>query len=133
EGAPALSKGTTPSYLILDGQQRLTSLYQAFYGVGEHRYYLDLAALEAGKDLEDCAFYLRANEGNARFGTIEKQAAALVFPLGLLFGDSGFADWATKVQRARCREMAEMMDLQARINRLHQQWVQTIEIYEFTM
>src|SRR5207247_7570908 len=60
EGAPALSKGTTPSYLILDGQQRLTSLYQAFYGVGEHRYYLDLVALEAGKDLEDCAFVLRA-------------------------------------------------------------------------
>src|SRR3989442_9581814 len=73
EGAPALSKETTPSYLILDGQQRLTSLYQAFYGVGEHRYYLDLAALENGRDLEDCAFYLRANEGDARFGTIEKQ------------------------------------------------------------
>jgi len=30
---------------VLDGQQRLTSLYQAFYGVGEHRYYLDLNLL----------------------------------------------------------------------------------------
>ena len=40
EGAPELN-GTKPAYLILDGQQRLTSLYQAFYGQGEHRYYLN--------------------------------------------------------------------------------------------
>jgi uncharacterized protein with ParB-like and HNH nuclease domain len=32
EGAPRLDKGAKPSYLVLDGQQRLTSLYQAFYG-----------------------------------------------------------------------------------------------------
>lgn len=38
EGAPEL-KGAKPAYLILDGQQRLTSLYQAFYSKGEHRYY----------------------------------------------------------------------------------------------
>ena len=37
DGAPTLAKDAKPSYLILDGQQRLTSLYQAFYGVGEHR------------------------------------------------------------------------------------------------
>jgi len=28
-------------YLILDGQQRLTSLYQALYGVGAYRFFLD--------------------------------------------------------------------------------------------
>jgi uncharacterized protein with ParB-like and HNH nuclease domain len=59
EGAPVLAKDQKPSYLILDGQQRLTSLYQAFYGVGDHRYFVDLAGLEAKKDLEDCTFYLR--------------------------------------------------------------------------
>jgi hypothetical protein len=58
EGAPPLGKDAKPSYLILDGQQRLTSLYQAYYGVGEHRYYIDLLGLEAGKDLEDCVFYI---------------------------------------------------------------------------
>src|SRR6185295_666481 len=31
EGAPPLPKEAKPSYLILDGQQRLTSLYQALY------------------------------------------------------------------------------------------------------
>ena len=43
EGAPALAKDKH-TFLVLDGQQRLTSLYQAFYGVGEHRYYLDLVS-----------------------------------------------------------------------------------------
>jgi uncharacterized protein with ParB-like and HNH nuclease domain len=66
--------GVKPAYLVLDGQQRLTSLYQAFYGKGEHRYYLDLAALESGKDLEDAAFYLRTQDGEKKYGTIEQQA-----------------------------------------------------------
>jgi len=40
EGSPLLARDARPSYLILDGQQRLTSLYQSFYGVGEHLYYV---------------------------------------------------------------------------------------------
>lgn len=133
EGSPALSKDHAPSYLILDGQQRLTSLYQALYGAGEHRYYLDLAGLEEGKDLEDCAFYLRADEGQAEFGTIEQQAAKLVFPMGALFGAPGFHGWATKVQSVRCKDMAEMLDLQARLNTLHKEWLEPVEQYEFPM
>ncbi len=50
EGAPALD-GAKHTFLVLDGQQRLTSLYQAFYGVGEHRYYLDLGKLIDGARL----------------------------------------------------------------------------------
>ncbi|MBP7569291.1 MAG: DUF262 domain-containing protein [Acidobacteria bacterium] len=133
EGAPPLSKDTAPSYLILDGQQRLTSLYQAFYGAGEHRYFLDLAGLEAGKDLEDCAFYLKADEAQAQFGSIEQQAAKLVFPMGALFGAPGFQTWATKVQQVRCKTMDEMLDLQARLNKLHQEWLEPVEQYEFPM
>jgi uncharacterized protein with ParB-like and HNH nuclease domain len=53
EGAPELN-GTKPAYLILDGQQRLTSLYQALYGQGEHRYYLNLADLR-GRSLKGIA------------------------------------------------------------------------------
>jgi hypothetical protein len=133
EGATPLSKETRPSYLILDGQQRLTSLYQAFYGVGEHRYYLDLAGLESGKDLEDCAFYLRVNDGNARYGAVDQQAQALVFPMGQLFGGGGFQNWATKVLKVRCKDMSEMLDLQTRLNKLHDLWIRPIEEYEFPM
>src|SRR4051812_15954566 len=37
-GAPSLSSGQMPPLLVLDGQQRLTSLYQAHRGVGDARY-----------------------------------------------------------------------------------------------
>src|SRR5271166_862822 len=49
EGAPALN-GYIHTFLVLDGQQRLTSLYQAFYGAGEHRYFVSLEKLLAGLD-----------------------------------------------------------------------------------
>ena len=133
EGAPELTKDQKPSYLVLDGQQRLTSLYQALYGAGEHRYFLNLGALDAGNDLEDCCFYLRADDGKARFGTIEQQGRELVFPLGQLFGAGGYKDWATKVLAARCKDMSEMLELQTRFNRLHEKWIQPIEDYEFPM
>lgn len=133
EGAPDLAKDTTPSYLVLDGQQRLTSLYQAFYGTGEHRYFVNLAGLDAGEDLEDCVFYLRLREAGVRYGKIEQQAEGLVFPLAALFGGAGFSDWATKVKRIRCASMSEMLDLEARLNQLHDAWIQPIEQYEFPM
>jgi hypothetical protein len=133
EGAPVLGKDAKPSYLILDGQQRLTSLYQALYGVGEHRYFLDLSALENGKDLEDCVFNRRAEDGDAKYGTIPQQAATLVFPLGKVFAGGGFSGWTTKVLKERCKDMAEMLDLQARLNALYERWVHPIEEYEFPM
>jgi len=133
EGAPPLPHDAKPAYLILDGQQRLTSLYQAFYGVGDHRYFANLDGLEKKKDLEDCIFYLRADEAKTRFGTSEQQAEELVFPLGLLFRDGGFTLWATAAQKHRCRDVTEMLDLQTRLARLYEDWIKPIEEYEFPM
>src|SRR5258708_16564261 len=44
EGAPPLN-GHHPKYLVLDGQQRLTSLYQTLYGTGDHLSYVDFLTL----------------------------------------------------------------------------------------
>ncbi|MFZ0891005.1 MAG: DUF262 domain-containing protein, partial [Thermoplasmata archaeon] len=60
QGAPALA-GAVPTYLVLDGQQRLSSLYQAFFGVGDHLYFIDINHLLAGEDFEDAIFHLRAD------------------------------------------------------------------------
>jgi uncharacterized protein with ParB-like and HNH nuclease domain len=65
QGAAPLS-GHGPTFLVLDGQQRLTSLYQAFYGVGEHRYFLNLRQLLDGVDFEEAIFHLRANHHRTR-------------------------------------------------------------------
>jgi len=134
EGAPKLEDQAKPSYLILDGQQRMTSLYQAFYGAGEHRFYLNLAGLEKGEDLEDCAFYMRAHDGEKLYGTIEQQAKALVFPMRCLFGTAnGFSGWQNQVLRVRGGQAAEILDLQERLSKLHTDWIRPIEEYEFPM
>src|SRR5262245_2553793 len=98
EGAPALD-GTKHTFLVLDGQQRLTSLYQAFYGVGEHRYYLDLRKLIEGVDFEEAIFHERATTkaANAR-ESFELQAKELILPLSVLKGGAGgFLNWLLKV------------------------------------
>jgi hypothetical protein len=133
QGAPPLTKDAKPSYLILDGQQRLTSLYQAFYGVGEQKYYINLSGLEKGKDLEDCVFYMRTDDGDAEFGTIAQQAEKLFFPLGKVFSEGGFSGWMNKVLKERCKDIAEMLDLQKRLSELSENWIRPIEEYEFPM
>ena len=133
QGAPELN-GSKPAYLVLDGQQRLTSLYQAFYGKGEHRYYLDLANLEKGKDLEDCAFYLKAEEGESRYGTIEQQAQALIFPLKHVFGlAGGFSGWQNQVLDVAGNDTNAVRDLLKRLTKLRDQWIRPIEEYDFPM
>jgi hypothetical protein len=133
EGAPELN-GTKPAYLILDGQQRLTSLYQAFFGKGEHRYYLDLANLENGKDLEDCAFYLKTEDGQKEYGTIQQQATALVFPLERVFGTSGgFSGWQNQVLDVSGDDTNIVLNLLKRLTKLHDDWIKPIEEYDFPM
>ena len=87
EGAPALN-GYKHTFLVLDGQQRLTSLYQAFFGVGEHRYFLDLKQLMDGADFEEAISYERAKTKRVKaLESLERQAAELILPLGALKGD----------------------------------------------
>ena len=132
EDAPPLGNAK-PSYLILDGQQRLTSLYQAFYGVGDHRFYINLQGLSDKKELEDCVFYLRREDGEAKYGTLTQQAASLVFPFGNLATNGGFAAWASKVQENRCTNVSEMLALQQKLNTCYEQWIKPVEDYEFPM
>jgi len=130
-GAPALD-GHSPSYLVLDGQQRLTSLYQALYGTGNHRYFMNLRGLLDGEDLDDCVFYLRKRRAKRRFGTIEKQAGELVFPLEVVFGHSdGFEEWLDRVLELRDEDGETGKELKQKLRDLRKTWIQNIEDYEF--
>jgi hypothetical protein len=101
EGAPSLA-GQRHTFLVLDGQQRLTSLYQAFYGVGEHRYYLDLRKLLDGGDFEEAIFHVRASTKWARAcENFDLQARELVLPLDVLKGgDQGWSGRLSPVAAA---------------------------------
>ncbi|MCG3204963.1 MAG: hypothetical protein KCHDKBKB_01680 [Elusimicrobia bacterium] len=132
-GAPEINSHK-PAYLILDGQQRLTSLYQAFYGQGDHRYYIDLGKLEQKGDLEDSVFFLKMKDGERKFGTTEQQAASLVFPLARLFGvKDGFSSWQNQIMRISAKTTDAILTLQERLAQLHKTWIKPLEDYEFPM
>jgi len=130
EGAPTLG-GAIHTYLVLDGQQRLTSLYQAFYGVGEHRYFLDLGKLAKSTDFEEAVFHLRATTKWAqRLEGDDAQAQELMLPLSVLKGGAGgYAQWSHKV--ARRLEGQERITLEDALDEIGERWIQTIDDYHF--
>ena len=130
EGAPALAS-TKHTFLVLDGQQRLTSLYQAFYGVGEHRYYLDLAKLAGGADFEEAIFNDRATTKRSKAREdFALQAKELLLPLSVLKGGAGgFLQWILQVTNPMpAEERTKMLDA---LTRLNDNWIKAIDDYHF--
>lgn len=130
EGAPAL-QGAKHTFLVLDGQQRLTSLYQAFYGVGEHRYYLNLRKLMDGLDFEEAIFHVRAaTKWVQAHEAFEAQGKELLLPLAVLKGGSGgFLQWMLRVTNPLSpEERASMLDA---LTRIEDKWIKAIDDYHF--
>jgi len=130
QGAPSL-QSQIPTFLVLDGQQRLTSLYQAFYGVGEHRYYLRLRDLLQGRDFEECIFYLRSNRAAVKeYAKPEVQARELILPLGILRnGIDAFFRWIIDI--TNYLPEPERLPQQTRLMTLAQTWLKAIGEYTF--
>ncbi len=134
---PASSKArlrsTAPkhTFLVLDGQQRLTSLYKAFYGVGEHRYFLSLDKLTNGADFEEAIFHVRATTKWAKAREdFALQAKELLLPLSVLKGGAGgFGRWGRKV--ARQLEDRERIALEDTLDGIDEKWLQVIDDYHF--
>lgn len=102
--------GVAAEWLLLDGQQRLTSLTQALTGEGvvktmdargklmDRRYYIDMELALRGEDRIDESVISVPGDGIIRSGfgkviekdysTPEKERAAGLFPVRLLFGDA---------------------------------------------
>jgi len=96
-----------PSYLVLDGQQRLTSLYQAIYGVGQSRFFLDVGALIAGAEINE-AVRVFSTERAASLETRQAQADALMMPLSAI-RNGGAARWRDEIIRLRNEEDPELL------------------------
>lgn len=130
EGAPSLD-GAKHTFLVLDGQQRLTSLYQAFYGVGEHRYYLRLRNLMDGADFEEAILHVRATRKWVKAREdFALQARELLLPLSVLKGGAGgFLQWILQVTNPmEADERTRMLDV---LTRLNENWIKTIDDYHF--
>ncbi len=137
--------------LILDGQQRLTSLFQSLVmeqpvttrdlrGKPIKRwYYLDIAkALSSNGDREDAIVGLPEdrcirnfrNEVLADYTTIEKECAAELFPLSLVFDVAGLTNWQMKYVQIDPSRVAERL---TRWNRLVQEVIQRFQQYQLPL
>lgn len=130
EGAPLLN-GSKHTFLVLDGQQRLTSLYQAFYGVGEHRYFLNMRKLMDGADFEEAIFHVRSTTKWAISAEdFSLQAKELLLPLSVLKGGAGgFLQWILHVTNPMPPDdRTQLLDALTRLNDV---WIKTIDDYNF--
>jgi hypothetical protein len=119
-----------PSYLVLDGQQRLTSLSLAFSGRGAHRYFLNLAELIEDEDDLDEAVEFYPLKWVKHWATIEGQAEDLALPLSRL---RTFADWRDDVLdiRATTHPDEDQRKLRKRLNELESRYIKPVEQYQF--
>lgn len=116
----SVSVGKEPQLLLLDGQQRLTSLTQALTGTGvvqtkdakgkliKRRYFVDMRAAIDGEDVVDDAVKSIPHDGKIKanfdrdvvfdVSTPELEQAEAWFPLRLLYARWEGADWLRGVE-----------------------------------
>lgn len=130
EGAPRID-GQKHTFLVLDGQQRLTSLYQAFYGVGEHRYYLNLKKLLEDIDFEEALFYVRATTKWVKEReSFDLQAKEMILPLSVLQGGAGkFGHWSRNVARRLSDQ--DRIALEDALDDIESRYISAIDDYHF--
>ena len=116
-----------PSHLILDGQQRLTSLYHALFGVGQSRFFLDMGGLLSGAEVDESVRVLAADRAEP-LSAIEAQANALLMPISRA-RDGDSIRWIDSVVRARADEDPDAV--RSLLYDVHQTYVQPLTDYAF--
>ena len=100
EGAP--SSNHLHTFLLLDGQQRLTSLYQALYGLGGYQFFIDLKMAIQNPSLDDqgTIFSERTNSRwvTDRINNLALQAEEMILPLSVLYKPEGFSHWSRTIR-----------------------------------
>ena len=119
-----------PEELVLDGQQRLSSLYQAFAGVGAHRFFIDIGSLIHGDDIDNAVKAYSVRQAKP-WSSIESQSRSLVFPLERV---REFAYWRDEVVELRGEEdLGDDKALRGYLNEFEKAVIDPIRQYEFPL
>lgn len=125
EEAPPLHGN--PSHLVLDGQQRLTSLFQAFSGTGSHRFFLNVGELLDGETIDE-AVEVYASKRAKKWGTVQQQAEELMLPLSKI---REFTDWRDDVLDVRDDRGEETRKLRKQLNEIEKEFIDPVKLYSF--
>lgn len=126
EQAPSLN-GDEPPYLVLDGQQRLTSLYQAFTGQGSHRFFLNVQEVLDGFDLDEAVEVYNLRRAK-KWAAMAAQARDLMLPLEKI---RDFDTWKDAVVDLRAEQGDEPKKLRAALNKVARDHIKPVEQYQF--
>lgn len=122
----------SPEQLILDGQQRLTSLYQALYGKGKHRFFLSLKSLKNGESFEDAAFYENLR-GAKKYATPQQQFENEILPLSCIFNkEINFDRWMFEfIEYKEQKQPGQRKELTTWLTQIRDTFLKPIQEYRF--
>jgi hypothetical protein len=98
-------------YLVLDGQQRLTSLYQLLYreyvslkGGRERKFFINLEKLKK-REYDECVEYFSVKEvTKQKLNETSFQVSRNLLPLNILFDEDKLRDWKFKYASAQASQ-----------------------------
>ena len=122
------------TFLVLDGQQRLTSLHSALYGVGTHRYFVDLKLINANVEfvIDDA---IRSGLSTNRQiikdeSDISEQASQRFIPLSVfLKRNGGFHSWIFEARDTLPLEERNSFELD--MHAAYNKFLRNLDDYEF--
>lgn len=128
-----------PSRLVLDGQQRLTSIYQALTGTGDHKFFIRVwpfidratGSLRSLDDVElDDAIFAHDSRARSRFNPNEPnwQLENATFPVAEY---DRLRPWFKKLARKVEPDVAAADDLEELLNQFRDSYLQPLESYAF--
>jgi hypothetical protein len=131
EGAPP-TNGGMPHYLVLDGQQRLTSLSLALNGRGDHVFMMDLSCCAEG-DLDNGIYAIKRTKAKER-GLFERdrQFELHTYPLSAVVGDGTDDYWFEDYAQFRAdRGEGDLKELRVHARALKEKFVDPLKSYAF--
>ncbi|WP_137897231.1 DUF262 domain-containing protein [Sphingomonas sp. 2SG] len=126
DGAPPLKKVL---YGVLDGQQRLTSLFQALYGVGESLYAIRWD-LSDDQDIEEGILSIRRRLWDRHFSSTQHQLKERIIPISALQSPTTFFTWRDELL-ATVQDDLRVKNLKELITNLYTYRLSAIHDYEF--
>lgn len=96
--------GKKIKYYLLDGQQRITSIYHAINDLSENIFYIDLRALLDNSLDEDFIFYSKRNRFNKQYENKKKMADNLLIKICDIYETENFIEWLSHIADINMRK-----------------------------